>query len=214
MSLASRSFKQSVIATAVLILGFTGQTVLAQENKNYYYAYADVVDVEPIISQQRISTPHRECTMEPVRRRVRTQDGHDHYRESRQQRRFLPTLIGGLVGGVIGSQFGGGRGKTAMTVIGAFSGAHIANSSSSRGRSGHKHHDDDQEYYFETAQREHCETNHVVETVERLDGYAVTYRYLDREFTKSTTEHPGDQVRIRVELSPVVDESDAAYASL
>ena len=53
MSLTSRSVKQSVIATAVLILAFASHTVLAQDNKNYYYAYADVVDVEPIISDER-----------------------------------------------------------------------------------------------------------------------------------------------------------------
>ena len=210
MDLASRGPKQSLGAVAAVILVLGGNSILAQENKNYYYTYADVVDVEPIISKRRVSTPYRECTMEPVRRRVRTQE---HHHDRYQQQGVLPTLIGGLIGGAIGNQFGKGRGKTALTVIGAFTGARIA-SGKSHGRRAHRGHHDHDEYYFETVQQERCETSQIIETVERLDGYQVTYSYLDREFVKTTREHPGDQVRIRVELSPVVDETDAAYASL
>ena len=195
--------KINLSASLVAVLALVSNSTFAgQQSENYYYTYADVIAVEPAISTERVTTPHRECTTEPVR--------YERARENHYERQTLPSLIGGLIGGVIGNQFGKGRGKTAMTIVGAFSGARIAANSN---RSHHRNHPD-ANHYRKTVQREHCKTVHTVETVERVNGYQVTYQYLGREFVKTTGVHPGEQVRIRVELSPVVDESDAAYARL
>lgn len=49
----------------------------------------------------------------------------DPYRDSVRQQETTGAIVGGILGGVIGHQFGGGRGQTAMTVIGATAGAMI-----------------------------------------------------------------------------------------
>ena len=36
---------------------------------------------------------------------------------------LIGTIAGGVAGGVVGNQFGGGNGKTALTVLGAVGGA-------------------------------------------------------------------------------------------
>ena len=51
-----------------------------------------------------------------------------------------------------------------------------------------------------------CELEYESETVEELLGYDVTYRYHGAEFTKRTDHHPGDRIRIDVDVRP-------AYAS-
>ena len=35
-----------------------------------------------------------------------------------------------------------------------------------------------------------------------LDGYDVTYRYQNRDFTTRLAYHPGDRVQVRVDVTP------------
>lgn len=49
----------------------------------------------------------------------------DPYADSVRQQETAGALLGGILGGVIGHQFGDGRGQTAMTVLGATTGAMI-----------------------------------------------------------------------------------------
>ncbi len=104
-------------------MAFASNALAAHDEDSSFYAYGKVVEAEPIIVKVVETTPHKEC------RQVRQQwvvrrDHHDD--------RILPSLFGGLLGGVIGHQFGGGRGKTALTIAGAFAGASIAKDSSHR----------------------------------------------------------------------------------
>ncbi|MDH3641628.1 MAG: hypothetical protein OES38_06000, partial [Gammaproteobacteria bacterium] len=47
--------------------------------------------------------------------------------------------------------------------------------------------------------------SHEVETVA---GYNVRYHYQGQEFVKRVEEHPGDRIRVRVDVTPVVTEAD------
>jgi uncharacterized protein YcfJ len=163
--------------------------VLAAHNTsgtNSYYTYGEVISAEPIIRRTVETIPHEECR--PVRQQRVIRRNHHH-------NNALPTLLGGLIGGVIGHQFGGGRGKKALTVAGALAGASIASNSAHR-----------QDYrYTDHATRQRCTVTEEVREVESIQGYFVTYRYQGREFTRTTVAHPGSRIRLRVKVNPVTD---------
>ena len=76
------------------------------------YGEAEVIDIQPIYRTQY----NRVC--------------HDEYvTVDRQyvQQNTGNTVVGAIIGGAIGNQFGGGKGKDAMTVLGAIVGADVAN---------------------------------------------------------------------------------------
>jgi uncharacterized protein YcfJ len=150
---------------------------------NSYYTYGEVIAAEPIIRRTVETIPHEECR--PVRQQRVIRRNHHHS--------ALPTLIGGLLGGVIGHQFGGGSGKKALTVAGALAGASIVSNSAHR------------QEYRDRAIRQRCTVTEEVREVESIEGYFVTYRYQGREFTRTTVEHPGSRIRLRVRVNPVTD---------
>jgi uncharacterized protein YcfJ len=158
----------------------------ATSGANSYYTYAEVIAAEPIIRQTVETIPHKECRSVRPRRVIRR----NHRRSN-----ALPTLLGSLVGGVIGHQFGGGRGKKALTIAGALTGASIASNAAHS-----------QEY--EPADQvitQRCTVTEEVREVESIEGYFVTYRYQGREFTRTTVDHPGSRIRLRVKVNPVID---------
>lgn len=153
---------------------------------NSYYTYGEVITAEPIIRRTVETYPIEECR--PVsHRRVVHRNHHNNH--------LLPSLFGGLVGGALGHQFGGGRGKTAFTVVGALAGASIASNSA------HRH----QDQYTDYVTSRRCTVKQEVREIERVEGYFVTYRYQGREFTRTTEEHPGSRIRLRVNVTPVTD---------
>jgi uncharacterized protein YcfJ len=46
-----------------------------------------------------------------------------------------------------------------------------------------------------------CHTRYETELVEEVSGWDVTYSYAGKQFSKRMTEHPGESVRIRVEVT-------------
>lgn len=154
------------------------------------YQYAKVVAVEPIYRQVRVQVPERECWTEIQYETVPRR--HERYRGS-----AVPTIAGGVIGGVVGRQFGKGDGRDAMTVLGTLVGAAIGH------QAGHRRYEDS--YRYESVRErpvERCETHYRTEERRDFDGYLVTYRYAGREYTTRTTEHPGDRIRVRVEVTP------------
>lgn len=113
----------------------------------------------------------------------------------------MATVLGGVVGAVIGSQVGGGSARYATSAIGSMVGG-VA------GR---------QIYEQSRRQRDRTGTVRVCDPV-RVDGrypsngyasndravsaYDVTYEYAGRSYTTRTSYHPGDRIRVRVDVRP------------
>lgn len=179
------------------------------EQDNSYQAYARVIDVEPIVSRRFTVGPERRCTpstdgsREDRPRYYRDARGHWQHtyqkntyanRYEHRHRSAAPSLIGGLLGSLIGHQFGGGNGKTALTIVGAIAGASIGNEIA------YGNHRNIVGYSSPQVQR--CHTTNRSRVVEKTDGYRVTYRYNGETFTKRMDAHPGKHVAIRVKVTP------------
>jgi uncharacterized protein YcfJ len=151
------------------------------------YDYARVVDVQPLMTRVRVSTPQRECWDETRVEPPRYEPGPRSVAGG--------TLLGAAIGAVIGHQIGSGRGNDAATVGGAIIGAGIGHQQA-RKRSGYVP-PPPREY---TVQR--CETRYREEWQERVDGYRVTYVYHGQEQVTEMPYKPGDRIRVRVDVTP------------
>ena len=159
------------------------------ENGDGAYDYARVVDVQPLVTRVRVSTPQRECWDET------------RYDERGYGNGPLPrsaaggAVLGGVIGAVIGHQIGHGRGRDAATAAGAVIGAAMGSKQAQRrGAYGAV---PPREY---TVQR--CETRYNDSWEERTDGYRVTYVYNGRRQVTELPYRPGDRIRVRVDVSP------------
>ena len=158
-------------------------TAFAAEDDAGFHIWADVVDVQPLVTTRYETHPVPHCP-----------PGKKHQRQHRLDQsntEVLPVLFGGVIGGVIGHQFGSGNGKKAMTLIGALTGASIAGSR-------HRNNRD-----YRNVSRGTCRTGYEKREIQEIDGYQVTYRYLGREFERVTNEHPGNKIKLYVTAQPV-----------
>ena len=151
------------------------------------YDYAKVVDVQPLTTRVRVSTPQRECWDETRVEQPRYEPGPPSV--------VGGTLLGAAIGGVLGHQIGSGSGRKAATAGGAVIGAAIGHQQAKK-RSGYVP-PPPREY---TVQR--CETRYREEWQERVDGYRVTYVYHGHEQVTQMPYKPGDRIRVRVDVSP------------
>ena len=151
------------------------------------YDYAKVIDVQPLVSRVRVSTPEQECWDE-------TRYDQGGYRAPARSSAG-GTLLGAVIGAAIGNQIGHGDGRRAATAAGAVIGAGIGNNQAQR-RAG----------YPAAPPREYsvqrCETRYHDEWQERTDGYRVTYLYHGRRQVTELPYRPGDRIRVRVDVSP------------
>jgi uncharacterized protein YcfJ len=153
------------------------------------YEYARVVDVEPLVTRVRVSTPQRECWDET---RV---DNRGYRNDVLPRTNAGGALLGAVIGAAIGNQIGSGSGRRAATVGGAVIGAAIGNRQVEK-RNG-QYGSSGRDY---TVQR--CETRYQDEWQERVDGYRVTYVYNGRRQVTEMPNRPGDRIRVRVEVTP------------
>jgi len=150
------------------------------------YDYAKVIDVQPLTTQVRVSTPQQECWDETR---------YENRREPMPNSVAGGTLLGAVIGAAIGNQIGSGDGRRAATAGGAVIGAAIGHNTAMR-RGGYGS-PPPREY---TVQR--CETRYHDEYQERVDGYRVTYLYHGRRQVTEMPNRPGDRIRVRVDVSP------------
>ncbi len=155
------------------------------------YTYAPVVDVQPIYETIRVPQNRRVCE--------------DRYRSPRDrsygERRTSGggAVLGGIIGGLLGNRFGDGRGRDAATAVGIIAGAAIGsgadrnnrryNSRYSSSRYGNRHHG-----------RRQCYTQRDYYEEQRIVGYDVAYEYIGRTYHTRLQNHPGDRVRIQVNV--------------
>jgi len=195
MSISNRKIAVSLVAAAIAAssAGAFAQDRYDQGPNDRYdesaYDYARVVDVEPLTTRVRVSTPQRECWDE---RRVENPP----YANSPLPRSGAGgAVLGAIVGGVIGHQFGHGQGRDAATAAGAVIGSAVGYTQAQK-RAAYAS-QPAREY---TVQR--CETRYRDEWQERTDGYRVTYVYNGRRQVTEMANRPGDRIRVRVDVSP------------
>ena len=148
---------------------------------NAQYDYAKVLHVQPVTEIVQVPEERQVCREEPVQHHVA---GH---------RSPGPTILGSIIGGVIGSQFGGGSGKTVATIAGATIGGAVARDAQDR------HHPS--QHYTTLEQRCYVETNWLNE--ERVVAWDVDWAYNGKTYRTRMNEHPGDRIRVRVNVGPV-----------
>lgn len=130
-------------------------------------------------------------------------DGYSDPRGS-QAGRTVATVVGGIAGAVLGSKIGEGSGQYVGTAIGSMVGGMA-------GRS-----------IYDSTQRNRQVSRGTVTVCdpipvgsdsraygdgyysggENLDGYDVTYEYGGRTYQTRTDHHPGDRIRVRVDVRP------------
>lgn len=177
--------------------------------------YARVIRVDPVLDGYATSSTQR-C----YERSTYVTGGNDGYEDGHYRRddgyydqygnyrrnpsgtetgRAVATGIGGIVGAVVGSQFGGGSARYATSAVGSLVG----------GITGHQ--------IYEHSKRSDDRVGAVrvcdpvpVGNVPAGNGdysgdrraYDVTYEYAGRTYVTRTHYHPGDRIRVRVDVRP------------
>lgn len=158
--------------------------------------YARVVRVDPVFDSYSTGGGQR-CYERPT---YVGDDGYygsgDYGRSSggTEGGRTMATIVGGIVGAAVGSQIGGGSARYATSAVGSMVG----------GMAGRQ--------IYEQSRRERVGSVRVCDPVYDGDGYYssdravnaydVTYEYAGRTYTTRTNYHPGDRIRVRVDVRP------------
>ena len=183
---------------AAVLVALAAQPALADRYKGYPYfaprpayvrvadvaypsevVYARVVDAAPIVRHITVATPRRECRDETV------------YQERPNGTGAI--IAGGILGGIFGHQFGHGDGNDAATLAGAVVGSTVAHNVVQQNAAA----------YPQTVQR--CEVYEDTHQEERIEGYSVTYEYNGQRYMTRTRERPGDEIAVRVSVTPVAN---------
>ncbi|GAB3733134.1 glycine zipper 2TM domain-containing protein [Silanimonas algicola] len=163
---------------------------------------ARVVNVDPILAPGE-PRYRQQCWQEPVRYLSRGRGYNDDHRYARQAGpgSATSTVLGGIVGAAVGRQFGDGDGRRAATVAGALLGGAIANDRSrQRYDNGYG-----RDVVRETVRYEQrCETIADGRAEDRVVGYRVAYDYNGLVYSTETPYHPGDTIRVRVDVVPEI----------
>lgn len=219
----------SILAAALIVPMATG-TASAQDSRypapaqdryaqtdSAYHDYARVLRVDPVLQSGhgpiRVSSDH--CYSEEGYYADNRDDGYgDRYDDRRyDDRRYyddgygtptgrnVATVIGGIVGAALGSKVGGGSARYATAAVGSMVG----------GMAGRE--------VYESAQRNKQPPRRASVTVcdpirdtddnryptagtSEVGAYDVTYEYAGREYITRTAYHPGDRIRVRVDVRP------------
>lgn len=164
-------------------------TAFAGHNERAEFDLAQVISVDPIIEYVNEPIEHEVCWDEPVTYRETVHQGRRH-------RSNTGAVLGAILGGVIGNQFGDGDGRTATTVAGAALGYSVARDEQRRNHGVYS-----DRVYEQNQQRCRIETDY--QRQERVNGYDVAYRYNGRVYHTQTDYHPGETIRVEVQVVPV-----------
>ncbi len=145
-----------------------------KEDAFFDYVTADVVEVEPIV--EIVSVPERREFCERI-------PAHQRYKKMNH----AGAVVGGIIGGVLGNQVGKGNGRKAATAAGVIIGSSIGHVNDKKRA---VRHDVDTRCYVDTVYRDE----------EQVIGYDVAYRYLGQLRHVQMNQHPGDKLRLRVDV--------------
>ncbi len=175
-----------IIATGIVVSN------AAFAEHNVAYDYASVIDAKPLTHTVRVSTPRRECSLEQVAHRQRG------YRSA------TPQILGSVVGGLLGHRLGHNKharaaGSVAGVILGGSIGRDIGNNIHT------------QPLHYTT--EEVCHTYQDYHDEERITGYHVTYKYRGNTYTTEMPNHPGDRIKIKISVTPLIDFDEPAHYS-
>jgi len=170
------------IIGAVAVLGLASGQAFAETS----YESAPVVESRAIYELVEISTPQEQCWEEE---QVLERYGND-------RRSSTPVVVSTILGGAIGNAVGHNKSNRRVgAVLGAVLGHSI-------GRDIMRRNERPSSREYQTVQR--CETVYQQHEEERLVGYQVTYLYNGEEYSVRTNTDPGDEIRVRVSVQPVL----------
>jgi uncharacterized protein YcfJ len=193
----------AVLASAAVLAFSFGSQAFAG---NVEYDYATVIDAEPIFKSIRVKTPRKHCWEEEVAYETDYYgDKNYHYaNQGANQHNGTSTVLGGVIGAAIGNAVGHRKkNKQVGTVIGAVLGASIGNAYGSQ-KNRRQNHGQNQVQYVTYGTEERCEVIQETHQEERIVGYKVRYRYSNATYSTRTKVDPGDTIRVRISISPVV----------
>ena len=144
------------------------------------YDQARVVDVKPLYKIVSTTVPRQLCREE----QVQTGSGGG-------QSAAIP-VIGAVIGGVLGHAVSN-KNQPVGTAVGAVLGGAVGYNVARQNA---------RPQYTTYTTQEVCTVVDDIHEEERLNGYQVRYEYLGQLYTAVTPNHPGDTVRIRVDVSP------------
>jgi len=148
------------------------------------YDYAKVLEAEPITHIVRVSTPREECWQEQV------------VHEESRPRSATGAIFGGIIGAAVGNKLGHGKSnKRVGAVAGALLGSSIGNNAS---RANHRPH------HQYTSTEERCRIYNDYHDEERITGYNVQYLYNGNTYSTVTTRHPGNSLKLKVAITPIL----------
>jgi len=166
---------------------------------------ARVLDVDPILAPGRPSF-RQQCWQEPVRYLSYEPAAGFERRYTRPGGVGPNTqaVLGGIVGAAVGHQIGDGDGQRAATVAGALLGSAIARDSYRNPAQGRFHERRGMQREI-VRYEERCRMVEDFRGEDRVVGYHVTYEYHGHTFTTRTRTHPGNSIRVRVEVTPEIE---------
>jgi uncharacterized protein YcfJ len=170
------------IVGTMVALGLISSQATAETS----YETAPVVESRAIYEVVEVSTPQEQCWEEET--------VVDRY--GRDNRSSTPVVVSTILGGAIGNAVGHGKSNRRVgTVLGAVLGHSI-------GRDIMRRNERPSSREYQTVQR--CETVYQQHEEERLVGYQVTYLYNGEEYSVRTNTDPGEEIRVRISVQPVL----------
>jgi uncharacterized protein YcfJ len=149
------------------------------------YEEAHVLSADPVYRTVSSSVPVERCHEQEV-----------VYHEPQQPGSATPTILGAVIGGAIGNAVGHHKeNKLVGTAVGAVLGGSIGTDIGRRVRA-------NQASVTRTGTEQVCQSVNEVREQEELAGYDVEYSWGGQVFRTQTQNHPGQTLRVRVDVSP------------
>jgi uncharacterized protein YcfJ len=168
----------STLCTGMLLSNLS----LADRYYEEHIDFAKVVDVQPLYETVSYEEPYQQCHYE---QRVVRHGGHDSK---------TGVILGSIIGGAIGHELGHNKSnKKVGAVAGALLGGSIAKDLQHNKRHG----------YHTTKNERICTTSHEVRYKQELNGYNVTYKYRGKTYYTTMDQHPGNRIRVAVNVRPL-----------
>jgi uncharacterized protein YcfJ len=162
-------------------------------NNGAEYDWARVVRVDPIIQNFDEPVSRDVCYNQPTE----YYEPRYAYQHGGRGDGTGGALLGAIIGGALGNQVGKGDGRRAATIAGALIGGSIGHDRATRGG------------YREVGGRvvrgseRVCDTRVDYRSRQQVVGYDVTYVYNGRQYHTQTDAHPGDRIRVAVNVDAI-----------